>query len=347
MFKEKAISYIGVDIGTSSIKIVELANQRGTPRLVTYGYIEGLEEIKEIGSEKVQKKVSDIIKKICEKSKVQSKKVIGVLPNYSAFHSIVSIPAGLKKDDFVLAIKAAAKKVISLPLEEVYLDWKLLEEPSTKTSDGKEGNIKVLIIAAPKGLVKGYIEIFKNSGLNLINLETEGFALIRSLIGEDKSDIMILDIGFSTTEITISCKGMPLFTRGINIGGDNFTKIIGNSLGLDYFAAEKLKKDVGMSKGKEYPEIASRLIGPIINEINFSFREFSMENEGAQIDKIVLTGGGARMKGLDSYLEENLNKNIVVGDPWSKIIYPMELRPVLKDLAMFFSISIGVAMREI
>lgn len=351
MAKGKLISYLGVDIGSASIKIVELDDYNGTPRLVTYGFIDDVPDIKNIDKKETQEKIAKIINKICDKSKTQSKRAITALPNYSVFNSIIKIQSGLKKDELALEIKSQARKVFPLELEEMYLDWKFLPGEEQKFKAKKEF-AKILITGASKSLVKNYIDLVKMAGLSLVSLETESFALARSLVGKDSANIMIVDLGNATTEISIISKGTPVFNRSIEIGGINFTNILSNTLGMDFQTAERLKKDTGITKeevnGKmEFAQVNKKLFGPIINEINYSFRTFQEENQGEQVEKIILCGGGANIKNIVEYFESTFNKRVFIGDPWSQIIYPAEMRPILRELAPRYAVSLGLAMREI
>lgn len=357
---EKLISYLGIDIGSSSIKIVELDNYKGTPRLVTYGFIEDVPEIKDLRSKEVQEKISKIIKKICEKSKTQSKKAVAALPNFSVFSSIINISSGLKRDEMGLEIKSQARKIFPLALEELYLDWKFLPGEEEKLRE-KKGNVKILITGAAKNLVKEYVDIIKAAGLDLFSLETENFALSRSLIGKEKGNIMIMDLGYSNTEISIIGNGIPVYNRSIEIGGVNFSNIIGTSLGLDFQSAERLKKDVGItyeekaSNGingngeskRQYSEVVNKMLNPILNEMNYTLRAFKEANPGQDVDKLVLCGGGANMKNIAQFFEDNFKKICYVGDPWSQIIYPLEMRAVLKELGSRFATAVGLGMHEI
>ena len=130
IFSPKA-NYLGIDIGTSSIKVVELANFKGRPRLVTYGFIEKKPaEVRNLVDDAVN--TAAIINDIGAKARTSTKKVIAALPNFSVFTSILSLPA-LSKKELASAISWEAKKIIPLPLEEIILDWKIIDEPELKS----------------------------------------------------------------------------------------------------------------------------------------------------------------------------------------------------------------------
>ncbi len=358
-------SYLGVDIGSAGIKIVELKNEGGRPRLVTYGLAEEPVDVIHNSSPEIQSKAALLMSKICREARVATKKAVAALPSFSVFSSIISLPA-MDKKELSQAIYWQAKKFVPLPLEEMTLDWKVLEnnvrifnqvnvnkasikeenEPAKKLNG--TASIKVLIAAAPKKLVFRYIDIFKNSGLELLSLETENFALERALVGGNKIPVMIVDIGNLTSDISIVENGIPLISRSVDSGGAVITKAIMNSLHIDEKRAEQFKRDIGFSSGvSNLPKVIETALTPVINEIKYCFDLSASRQSRGGIEKIILTGGCSFLPNITNYLTNLLNIQVLVGDPWARVIYPVELKPVLDELAPRFSVAVGLAMREI
>lgn len=370
-------SYLGIDVDTNSIKVVELKNEGGRPRLVTYGYLDrsvDKSEGKESGDSKNE--TSKLIKKVCAQAQVSTTKTVTSLPAYSVFSSILNLP-GMSKKDLAAAVKWEAKKVIPLPIEDMILDWKILEDfDGDQLVDGKESNdenndsnngsakkgflkiksstpkkyTKILLTAAPKDLVKRYIDIFKGSGLNLLSLDTESFALIRSLVGNDKTALMVVDIGSVVTNISVVVNSIPILNRSIDVGGLTITKAIANSLNVNLSRAEQFKYDIGMSPDRKgqgsVPKTIEQTLVPIVDELRYSLNLY--KNQGRKnIEKIVLTGGSSLLLNLPEYLSNALGLRVFLGDPWARVIYPEELKPVLDEIGSRFSVAIGLAMRDI
>jgi len=346
-------SYLVVDLGATSIKVVEFQAEDGRPRLLTYGYTEQppVPQGEELTDN--PERAADLIKQICAKAKTVSRSAIAALPVASVFSSIINVPATLKKD-LTSAVSWEAKKVIPLPLEEMILDWKVIEEESALPASEAEKSqkfVRVLLTAAPKKLVKKYLDIFKMAGLNLLSLETEAFALIRSLVGVDKSTILIVDIGAASTNIFIVDAGLPVLNRSIDLGGATLTHDISVNLGVSLDEAEQLKYNIGLAsqEGEGVPRVIESSVALLINEIRYCINLFQSQGETRtkKIEKINLTGGGAALPDLDKYLESKLAARTYIGDPWARVIYPEELRPVLDEIGPKFAIAIGLAMREI
>jgi len=352
-------SYLGVDIGNNGVKMVELAASTGRARLATYAYADVDTNLTHSSSLEDQQKVAEIIKKIFSEAKVSSPKTIAALPNFSVFSSIISLPE-MSKKELSQAISWEAKKFVPLPIEDMVLDWRPLVKKEKKDKEKtkeeavdklkkKEEFQKILITAAPKDLVERYLNVFKLANLDLLAMETESFALERSLIGKDNAVIMIVDFGAFSSDISIVENGIPILSRSIDVGGGTITQAIARSLNIEQKRAEQFKRDIGFSSQSlnSVPKIIENTISPIINEIKYSFDLFQGRKSSGVVEKIILTGGSSVLPGLIDYLNEILQIKVYIGDPWARIVYPVELRPVLQELGPSFAVSVGLAMREI
>ena len=339
-------SHLGIDIGTASIKLVELERGSGGARLLTYGFTEDLKEIAKGEWQNDPKYTAKVINKIWKKSGATSRTAVAALPAFSVFSSVLNL-ANVDQKDLSSAVNWEAKKVIPLPLEEMVLDWKKIEP----ASGGKEekNNIKVLLTGAPKALVKKYVNIFKEAQINLLSLETETFSLVRSLLGNDKSNIMVVEVGMSTTDISVVSHSIPMLSRSIDVGGLTITKAISNNLGVGIERAEQFKYDLGITAIKSEEDIVPKsivdTINPIINEIKYMMGLFESKNNG-KVEKIILSGGSSLLPNFSNYLSKILNINVIIGNPWERVSYPVDLKPVLDELGPKLSVAIGLALRD-
>ena len=340
-------SYIGLDIGASGIKLVELSNEKGRARLVTFAHAPlptmGLDRL---FGEDIDRSAM-FIRKMIEKAKCTTKLTVSALPISSVFSSIISVPTANEKE-LQDSIQAQAKKLIPVSLDEISLDSKTIEGGSNAKVT------RVLLTGAPKTLVAKYIDLLKRSGLELISLETEAFAQIRALIGKDRSNIMIIDIGNSRTNISIIEKGIPFLNRSIASGGMTITQTIAKTLGVTIEQAEVMKRDIKsmsqFSQAGDVTPMLNALLKPIIDEVRYSFNLYQGQTDDGQqkrVDKIILTGGAASLPHLSEFFTQTMNVNTYVGDPWARVVYPTELRPMLDEIGPRFTVSIGCAMRDI
>jgi type IV pilus assembly protein PilM len=355
-------NYLGVDIGGSSIKLVELTNNNGRAQLVTYGYLERSLN----GDEKLidnPDKTAELIKKVASQSKVVTKRAITALPASAVFSSIISLSEISRKDlaspkKVTAAVEWEAKKVLPLPLEEMILDWKVIgSDKLLKSEEGSKDTIKnlqVLLTGASKEVVQKYIEVFKKSGLELISLETEAFALARSLVGKDKSVVILVDIGAVNTDVSVIEDGIPLMDRSLGVGGLEITRQISTTMNVTVEQGEQFKRDLAgnaeFAQGQNVlPPIIERPVQAIIDEIQYTINFYleQPDNKDSKIERIVLSGGTANLFNLPKHFTEKLGVRTFIGNPWARIIYPEDLQPILEEIGPRLSTAIGLAMRDI
>jgi type IV pilus assembly protein PilM len=336
-------SFLGVDIGSTSIKVVELQKENGQPKLLSYGFSENI-DTENAKWQKSDKLIAAIIKKICKKSKIKGTSTVSALPTFSVFSSVLNL-SNVNKKEIASAVHWEAKKVIPLPLDEMILDWKEIKDKK----ESKNNNICVLLTGAPQTLVKKHIGVFKSAHMNLLSLETETFSLIRALIGNDRSTIMLVEVGANTTDVTIVDKSIPVLNRSIDVGGNTITTAIKNNLNIDFESAEQFKYDLGInsigSTNNETLKVITDTISPIVNEIKYAMSIFQDKNN-KKTEKIILSGGSALLPGLPNYLTKVLNIKVIIGDPWSRVVSQDDLRPLLNEIGPRMSVAVGLAMRE-
>ncbi len=329
----------GLDIGSGAIKVVQLKPKlTGKAVLVTYGSLSLPSNITQSDSPKAQAEITEGIKEITKKAKVTTKNVVAALPGSAVFTTIIDLPKMTDKE-VAEAIRWEAKAYVPSPLEEVSLDFKILERKEDKT--------EVLIIAAPLTLVEKYTNFITSAGLNPQALEIEPLALVRSLVGNDSSCLIILDIGKLFTEISIIDGGIIRLTRNIPIGGDIFTKAIAKILKIDKEKAESIKRESGLRPQKFDPrleKILNIITSGLVQEINKSL-DFYGSRKNSDISKVILAGGSANIRGLQEDLQEALSLPVEIGNPWKEIDYPPILTPKLEEIGPMFAVAVGLAMR--
>lgn len=363
LFSVKKEDFLGVDIGTSSIKIVQLANDNNKARLVTYGMAEvNFDILRNKNQENVNLMISSL-KNLLVKSRVSSKNCSAALPTFSVFSSVISLPV-MNKIDLDSAVKWEAKKFIPFPIEDMILDWKIIDNGDISISGVKKSNTmvnediiktkskfnRVLLTAAPKNLVAIYVDVFKKVGLNLCSLEVESFAMARALMDTNSNSTMIVDIGSITTDVCVVENDLPVLNRSIEVGGRIITQSIAKSLNINFERAEQFKQDFGLVASSEessnIPKTIEETLSPMINEIKYVFDLYKRQGKG-NVDKVILSGGSAYLPNLVDYLSKILNTSVYIGDSWHKVMYPKELKPILDEIGPRFSVAIGLGLRNI
>ncbi len=344
LFSSNTNNYLGIDIGDSSIKMVELKKKGKKIELLNYGFTDFIPDFKFSSSDDIPYLARAIVK-LKNELGIKTNKATVSLPSFSVFSSVININ-NYDKKRLNEKIVEEAKKVIPLPVEEMVLDWKVISQKN----NGKGNNgIKVFMTGSPKKLIKKYIDVFKKANIFLSNLETETFSLIRSLLGNDSATVMLIELGGTSTNFSIIRKSIPFLNRSINISGQTITNQISEKMGVDKDQAEQFKFDLSLSseeKNGQMPKIVVDSVEPIITEIKYMLDLFSGGN-GDKIEKIVLSGGGSLLFNFAQYLEDQMNIKVVIGDPWFRVSYPSELKPVLEEVGPKLSVAVGLALRGI
>ncbi len=344
------VGFVGLDIGYGGIKLVELKMEKSRLRLVTYAYVNIPSENLEQSLLQDTQGTGDLLKKMMEKARITTKRTVAALPISGTFSSILHLPTTDEKA-IKEAVEAQAKKLIPMPLDEVALDTVVIDK--TTKSDQEKASTRVLMTAAPKTLVNKYAEICKRAGLELKFLETEAFAGIRSLVGKDRATMMLVDIGLLRTNILIVEQGIPFVMRSIASGGAAMTQTIAKTLGVPLEQAETIKRDIAglqkLTSSTDVDPVLQVLTKPILDEIRYAtslYESQSQGNEAKKIDKIILTGGSSLLPHLPEFLTGQLGVNAYLGNPWARIVYPPELKPVVHELGPRFAVVVGCAMHD-
>ncbi len=349
----KSKSQLGVDIGSSNIKIVQLRPKDNSFILETYGFVNFSYQIGSKDSTAAVTKTAELLKTLVSKARVTTNQIVASLPNSSVFTSVIEMPK-IPDHELKAAVEFEARKYVPLPLEEVVLSWSVIEDKRTKiTKDSNLGNfktagnlkIKVLLTAVPSVIIDNYVKVFQMANLEPVALEVESLSLIRSLVGEDLSTNLMIDIGAKSTSINLVDSGYLRLSKNLNVGGDTVSASIAQSLSVNFARADQFKKDFGLTAGAsgQIPQVMRPILDIIKNEAQQLISLF--ESRGEKIDKVFLSGGGAKLPSLKEYFTI-LGKPVVLGNPWTKILYPPNLKPLIEPLGLNLAVAVGLAMRQ-
>lgn len=355
-FKIIPKKFLGIDIGTSSIKIVELSRRGERRRLENYGEIQAAALYKEpfrtfekSALSLSNKNISRAIKAVLEEAKIRNRRVIFSIPDFSSFFTNFELPP-MTKEELSQAITYEAKRHVPMPFGEVTLDWQVIEGAPRR---GEQKKTKILLVAVPNEIINQYRAIAEMSELKLEALEAEVFGLLRSLVGEETIEpLALVDLGAQTTTCSIIEKRVLKTSHSFDVSGNDLTEIVSKGLGIDYKRAEELKSKYGIvslegtepGKEREIREILLPLVDIILREVDKVCQNF-YQNEGKEVKKLILAGGTALIPGLKEYFRDNLKKETKIGDPFSNMFYPPILEKTLKKMGPSYAIAVGMALR--
>lgn len=353
--------FLGIDIGTAGIKLVELSVRGERKKLENYGEIK-TEAVFEKPFRTFEKNnlllsnqdIARAIKAIMEEAKIKTRDCIFSIPDFSSFFTNFELPS-MTKEEINQAVAYEARQHVPLPLKEVTLDWEVV---GNKILDKKNTKVKILLVAVPNEVINQYQAIAKLCGLKLATLEAEVFGLFRSLIPADENRaVAIIEIGAQTTTCSIIDKRVLRSSSSFDLSGDDLTERVAKGLSIDYPTAQKLKEKYGLedislpsanigasSSARSVKEILLPLVYAILKEVEKISRNF-YQTENKEIQKFIIAGGASIMPGLRKYFGDYLKKETEIANPFSAIFYPPILEKTLKETGPAYAIAVGMALR--
>lgn len=355
---KKSSSALGIDIGTSSIKIVQLKKKGGKAVLETYGEISlgpyaGFEVGKatNLSSDKIAEALKDLI----VESNVNTKNCGLSIPVNSSLITFIKLPyTAEKKLETVVPLEA--RKYIPVPISEVSLNWWVVPEErmslSEFQSDGQEKQeqgINVFLAVIHNDAIERGKKIIKSAELESSFFEIEIFSSTRSSLDQSIQPQMVFDMGASSTKLYIVERGILRNSHIINKGSQDISLVASKSLGISFEEAERMKKTYGIVSGqkeKDLTEITSLTLEYIFSESSMVLLNYQ-KKYNKNVNKVVFTGGGVNLKGLIDYAKKFFQMECVIASPFDKLNYPAFLEDVLKTAGPEFSVAIGIALRKL
>lgn len=336
LFRKKS-AILGVDIGTANIKIAQISHE-SRPVLETYGIVNAGFMLAGKNHDLAIQKTAEVLKTLLVKAEVNASRCVISFPNSAVFTSVVVLPK-MSEKDLASSVEFEAKKYVPLPLAEVDLSWSVVD-------DGVNSDLinqQILLTAVPKQVTLNYMKVFEMAGLTPEVGEIETLALIRSLIGNQAINCVIIDIGAKSTGLNIIEKGFLRLSRNLNIGGDTITTKISQSLNISPQRAEQFKKDFGVNGSTFIPEVVKPVLDLIKNEVKQLLTIYLSHN--IKVEKIILVGGGSHLPGIAEYFKD-LGLTVEMGNPLKMVGYKETLKPVLERYSLSLPIAIGLALRN-
>ncbi len=345
-FKIFSKSFVGVDIGTDSVKLVELTKEK-SKTLTNYGVLSSRhfssEDVpqKERGTLYIDEDVAvRVLKSIIKEAGVTAKDAFFAIPDFVSFFTTFDLPS-MTEQEIPEAIKYEAPRRIPLPLSEVTLDWQII-----KSGTPQQG-LRVLLVTVPNEAINQYQRIAAAAGLKLKAMEAEVFAMSRALIKyQDRNNVVcLIDIGKRSTTINIVSQGILKISYSFDVSSNSFTNNLTSALHTDNEKAEIIKRMYGIGGKKPViQELLQPLAETVVEKTKSIFNELYMEDK-ERVGKVILAGGGVEMPGLVDFFNQELDLPVEIANPFIDITYPPALQDVLQKLGPKFIISVGMALR--
>jgi type IV pilus assembly protein PilM len=362
IFKAEKMSsdILGVDIGSSSIKVVQLKKKNGKAVLETYGVLSlgpygngDVGTVTNLKTDDISKALIDVMKE----SNVTTKSAVISIPSLSSLIFTITLPGNIDESQLTKIIPIEARKYIPVPITEVSLDWFIIpseaefmesEEASTSAGTANKPATEVLVVAIHNDTLSEYQEILKKTELVSDSFEMEIFSNIRSSFNHELAPVMLIDFGASKTKVSIVEAGVVRVFHVVNRGSQDISRNISQSLSITFEEAEKLKRQAGLDAriDPRVEKIARLSVNYILTDINtivFAYEKKYNKN----ISKVYLVGGGSLLKGFLEIAKANFQAEVVYSDPFGKVEAPAFLTPILQASGPEFAVAVGLALRQL
>ncbi len=349
--KKGSRSVVGLDIGASSLKVVQLRKSGGGAVLETYGELAlGPYGGAEVGqaTNLPADKIAETLKDLLREAKVTSMDAGVSIPFARSLLTLVELPRAKTPEEQKTIVELEARKYIPVPVSEVQLDWFIVPDLATEGKTVPTAQVKVLIVAVHNDELELLQSVVLGAGLVAEFYEIEIFSTVRSVVDDITKPVMVLDIGASATKVYVVENGVVALSHNISLGGQDVTRAISSASGIPISKAEILKKENGFAAS---PDIYDRqsielVFSRIFEEAKRALTQYEVAHS-KKVSHIVLTGGAAGTKQLGDYAKNFFAIDVQIADPFAKVQAPAFMRPVLEEIGPEFAVAVGLALRKL
>ena len=348
LFAKKEKSVLGVDIGSSSLKVVQLRKEHGQAVLETYGELSlgpyGGSEVGQATNLSAEQ-ITETLKDLLREAQVTTTNCGVSIPFSRSLLILVELPYRADAEEQKTVIELEARKYIPVPVSEVQLDWFIVPYRNPSDDAKSKEKIEVLLVAVHNDELSLLQRVVAAAGLSASFYEIEIFSTIRATVDEHVKPVMVLDIGAASTKTYVIEHGIVALSHSTSIGSQDITRAISVSSNVSIAKAEALKKEegLGISSATSSPEL---VFSRIFSEVRRVLMQYETTHKKS-VTSIVFTGGGGVTKELGTYAKNVFSIDVRVADPFSKTSAPAFMRPVLQEIGPEFAVAVGLALRKL
>jgi type IV pilus assembly protein PilM len=347
-FKTKSL--FGLDIGSSSVKAVELKVSPKGFELLHLGVAKLPHEAIVQGAFLNASVIAEAIREAVGTAKIKSTNVAVAVSGHSVIVKKISLPT-MTREELEESIRWEAEQYIPFDVNEVNLDFQILNAGAI------EGQMDVLLVAAKKDLIDDYVNVLSEAGITASVIDVAGFAVANAYVANAEAGtdevIAVANIGAQSTNINVLVGGVPAFTRDISIGGNAYTEEIQKALSISFDEAERIKlggshEDDSQDVVPQEVEQAMRNVSDsVIGEISRSLDFFSATSAESRISRVFLAGGSSKVPGIEKRFEEKTGLAVERLNPLARMLpSSMYESDFVTEMAPFLGVGVGLALRD-
>ena len=351
MFR-KAKSLVGLDIGSSAVKAVELKPAGKAYKVVAFGSEPVPPDSIVDGAIIDGAAVADAIRRLFDGRSIKTKDVAASLSGNAVIVKKITLPM-MTENELSESIYWEAEQYIPFDIQDVNLDYQILDAPDAAAAS--KGTMDVLLVAAKKEKIADYTGVIAQAGRSAAIVDVDAFALQNAYevnYGvQPNAVVVLLNAGASATNINIVSGDRSVFTRDISIGGNAYTEALQKELNLPYEQADLLKRGApadGVSFEEARPVLRA-VTENVMLEIQKTFDFFKATAASDRIDRIMLSGGASRAEGFTEMLGERFEAPIEAFDPFKRVMFDAKKFNVgsAADVAATVAVAVGLALRRV
>lgn len=335
--------FFGLDVGTTSIRLVELKGGANTNTLVKYAYLPVDGNISSSDSKGDHQKLAKAIEQLVKQAGLNTSNVAVGIPSSKVFTTIADMDR-LPANELAKAIPLQADSLIPTPVAESKIDWAVLgDSPVDKTKQ------EVLLTSVPNKYIEERLDLLESVGLNVVAFEPDNLAMARALTANENTPQLLLDVGSRSSDLVIIMNGAPRLTRNIPTGVEAILRAATQNLNVDDKQAEQFVFKFGLSKDKLEGQVFQAITGTVdqlVTEIDKSIKFFQARYTTSKIGSIVVTGGASVIPEFPLYLANKFNLNVEIGNAWRNVSFSKDRQNELLEISNQFSVAVGLAERK-
>lgn len=336
--------FFGLDIGTSTITVVQVTNTARTKQLMRYAMAPVDPKVTASDAKADQDKLAKQIAEMIATAQISTKNVVVGIPSDRVFTTVVDIER-LSSAELAKTIKFQAETFIPTPLAESKIDWAVIGDSPKEPS-----KVEVLLSSVTNDFIEKRLEMLESIGLNVIAFEPDNLALVRSILAADSATPqMVIDIGDRSTDIVITLDGVPRLTRAVPTGSDAIIRAAVQNLNIDEKQAQEFVFKFGLSQQKLEGQVYEAIISTVdllLTDIDKSIKFFESRYKDKKIDRIVMTGGASALPEFPLHIANKFGLNVEIGNAWRNVQYGIERQNELMAVSNHFGVAVGLAERN-
>ena len=337
-------AFFGLDIGTTSIRLVELHGKGAVRSLVKYAYVPVDSKIVMSDSKADLQRLAQTVTSLLNGAHMTTRNVAVGLPAQRVFTTLTDFDA-LPPEELAKSIRMQADSLIPTPLEESKLDWAVVG-PSPK----EPNKVEVLLSSVPNSYIEQQMDVLESIGLNVIAFEPDNLAMARALLPPGvAAPQMVIDIGFRSADLVITMQGAPRLTRTIPTGVEAIVRAAAQNLNIDDKQAQQFVFKFGLSSDKLEGQVYQAIVSTVdllMSEIEKSIKFFQSRYGNTPIERVIITGGASALPEFPLYLANKFNINVEIGNAWRNVAFSPERQNELLAVANQFGVAVGLAERD-